>query len=117
MSLNKIFCLKKAVKSSSYKKREIEEIDYKKFNKLINQNDVIVIDVRSKQEFLEGHLTGAINIPLNEVENKIENKVMDKNAIIIVYCQYGARSKKAQDKLKNMGYKNVYNLKDGIEGF
>lgn len=116
MSLKKIFCFKKTTKNSNSIKREIEDINYKKFNKLINQNNTILIDVRSKQEFLEGHLDGAINIPLDEIENKIEKKVVNKNIIIIVYCQYGARSKKAQNKLKNMGYTNVYNLKDGIEG-
>lgn len=80
-----------------------------------NNENVILIDVRSKQEFLEGHLNGAVNIPLYELEQCCEYKLKDKNAIIISYCQCGIRSKKAIVLLKKHGYKNLYHLKDGLD--
>lgn len=80
-----------------------------------NNNNVILVDVRSRQEFSEGHLNGSINIPLYELEQCCESKLKDKNSIIIAYCQCGMRSRKAVALLKKHGYKNVYHLKDGLD--
>ena len=80
--------------------------------KILKTKSAILIDVRSKQEFNEGHFNGAINIPLNDI-NIITDKVKDKNKYIILYCSSGIRSKKAQKILISDGYMNVYNLVDG----
>lgn len=89
------------------------------YTELINMrkssNETILIDVRSNQEYNEGHLNGAINIPIYEIEEKIQTIVRNKDTIIIVYCQSGARSKKAKKILEKLEYKNVYNLKGGID--
>ena len=74
----------------------------------------ILIDVRSKQEYQEGHIQGAINICLYDLEKNIEKKVKNRQAKIILYCASGVRSKKAREILENMGYKDVYSLKYGI---
>ena len=68
-----------------------------------NNENAILVDVRSRQEYLEGHLNGSVNIPLYELEQCCERTLKDKEAIIIVYCQYGARSKKAIMLLKRHG--------------
>ena len=82
---------------------------------IINKNKkVLLIDVRSVQEFKEGHLRGAINIPLYELEKHLED-LKDKEQVIIVYCARGYRSKQAKEKLEKLGYKNVYSLKGGLE--
>ena len=75
----------------------------------------ILIDVRSNQEYREGHLQGAINIPDFEIANRIQKEIPKKNQLIVLYCQYGGRSKKAMLILKNMGYTNVYNLYGGLD--
>lgn len=80
-----------------------------------NNQNVILVDVRSRQEYLEGHLNGSVNIPLYELEQGCEYKLKDKDAIIITYCQYGARSKKAIMILKRHGYRNLYHLKGGLD--
>ena len=80
-----------------------------------NNENAILVDVRSRQEYLEGHLNGSVNIPLYELEQCCERTLKDKEAIIIVYCQYGARSKKAIMLLKRHGYRNLYHLKDGLD--
>ena len=80
-----------------------------------NNENAILVDVRSRQEYLEGHLNGSVNIPLYELEQCCERTLKDKEAIIIVYCQYGARSKKAIILLKRHGYRNLYHLKGGLD--
>ena len=75
----------------------------------------ILIDVRSPQEYNEGHINGAICIPEYDISRSAESVLKDKNETIIVYCSSGYRSKRAQERLKKMGYKNVYNLYGGIE--
>lgn len=73
-----------------------------------------MIDVRSNQEYREGHLQGAINIPDFEITKKIEKEVPKKNQLIVLYCQYGGRSKSVMTVIKKMGYTNVYNLYGGL---
>lgn len=105
-------------------------LNRKKFNRKIDANDItmelieelekqgaIIIDVRSPQEFEEGHLRNAICIPDYEIMQKIEEVVPDKEQTIIVYCSSGYRSKKIQKKLENRGYTKVYNLYNGIENY
>lgn len=94
--------------------RSFEKIvDYAGMSKLINEYSAVVIDVRSEQEFKEGHINGAINIPLYRIKNDCINAIRDKNKYIVVYCTSGIRSQKAQIILNSLGYSNVYNLKCG----
>lgn len=74
----------------------------------------IFLDVRSPQEYNEGHIDGAILIPLYELKYKIENIIPNKDTIIIAYCGVGRRSKKALEILRKMQYHNIYHIKDGI---
>ena len=76
---------------------------------------VILLDVRSIQEYEEGHIQGAINIPFYEIQQNAERIIKDKNSVIIAYCSAGIRSKNAIKILKKLGYKNLYNVKEGIE--
>ena len=92
-------------------KRRIKQVEYSE----INLNEYILIDVRSKREFSENHLNGAISIPLPEVKKSIQRYVKDKNKKILVYCEYGLRSAKAVEILEEFGYTQVYNLKGGLE--
>ena len=93
------------------------DIDIKEVEELIKRNqNTVLLDVRSRQEFLEGHLNSAINIPLYELEEHSLYKLKDLNKIIIVYCQSGVRSKKAIKILSRNGFKNLYNLKNGLDG-
>ncbi|MDR0247019.1 MAG: rhodanese-like domain-containing protein [Burkholderiales bacterium] len=71
---------------------------------------VFLIDVRTPQEFAEGHLVGAINIDHTEILAKIGSVTLDKNAKIELYCRSGRRSGIAQGLLKDVGYQNAVNL-------
>lgn len=90
-------------------KREIKEIEFQD----IDINNCVILDVRSRKEFLEGHINNSINIPLDTLKKEI-NK-LKKEDKIVVCCQSGIRSKKAIKILENLGFKNLYNLKGGIE--
>ncbi len=81
----------------------------------MTKDGAILLDVRSIQEYNEGHLYGAINLADYEISIKHNNVLPNKDAKIIVYCQNGGRSKKACKKLKKLGYQNVYNLCGGLD--
>ncbi len=77
---------------------------------LLADPDIILIDVRIKQEFDAGHIEGSINIPDYDISSMIEDVVSDKNKTIILYCRSGNRSRQAALKLNAMGYSNVYDM-------
>lgn len=72
--------------------------------------DVILVDVRTPEEFHKGHKEGALNIPVDEVELLAPQLLPDKNAVIMLYCRTGKRADKAMDVLRNMGYSHLENL-------
>ncbi len=74
-----------------------------------------LVDVRSPQEYQEGHLNGAISIPEYELTKKAQEFLKNKDEMIILYCSTGSRSKKALKILKKIGYQNVFNLYHGLE--
>lgn len=82
---------------------------------LKNYSNVVLLDVRSPQEFVEGHLKNAINIPTYEIYSKAPKIIVDKETIIIAYCTVGIRSENAIRILKKLGYKNLYHLEEGLE--
>ena len=94
---------------------EPNDINQNQLEKLVKQGCTL-IDVRSTQEFEEGHLDNAICIPEYEIKKQITNIVKDKNEKIVLYCDTGGRSKKAEKTLQKLGYKNVYNLYKGQLG-
>ena len=83
--------------------------------KSLMSKGAILIDVRSPQEYNEGHLDNLILLPEYEILKKIEDIIPNKNTKIILYCSSGTRSKKAQEELEKMGYKNIYNVLNGVE--
>lgn len=98
-------------KNMNKRKRNIKEVTCSE----IDLNKFLIIDVRSRREFKEGHLENSINIPLPEIRKNIEKQINDKTTKILVCCASGIRSKKAAEILENIGYINVYNLKGGLE--
>lgn len=73
-------------------------------------NGALVIDVRSPEEFRQGKVPGAINLPLGELRDKISARVKDKQQPLLVHCLSGGRSAIAKQQLKSLGYTNVFNL-------
>ena len=71
------------------------------------KGDYIILDVRREDEFAEGHIPGAINVPNEGIQDTEPSELPDKNQTIYVYCRSGNRSKQAASKLVAMGYTNI----------
>lgn len=93
-----------------------QEIEKEHLKKMLEKG-AILVDVRSPQEFAEGHLEKAILLPEYEIIKKANEILPDLTRPIIVYCSSGHRSKKAQKVLQKLGYQNVYHLCQGLENY
>jgi len=71
------------------------------------EQEYIIIDARTEEEFAEGHIENAILIPEYEIKDRAEKELPDKDALILVYCRSGRRSKIAAEELVKLGYTNV----------
>ena len=72
-----------------------------------SQEGYIILDVRTQEEYDEGHIPGAIVISHEEIAEKAEEVLTDKNQLILVYCRSGRRSKIAAEALVELGYTNI----------
>ena len=72
------------------------------------EEDYIILDVRTLEEFLEKHIPGAICVPNETIGTAEIPSLPDKEQMILVYCRSGNRSKQAAQKLADMGYTNIY---------
>ncbi len=82
---------------------------------LLDKGKVFLLDVRTSQEYQQAHLAGAVLIPINELERRIGEIPRDKP--VLVYCAVGSRSNLVAGFLAEKGYREVYNMSDGIVGW
>lgn len=81
------------------------------------KQDVVVVDVRSPEEYAEGHVPGAINLPhdrINEFLTQLEN---DKSSSLVLYCRSGRRAKLAANELQKLGFGNISLLEGDMLGW
>lgn len=71
------------------------------------QGDYIILDTRTREEYDEKHIPGAILIPHDQIKQEAESVLKDKNQLILVYCRSGRRSKLASEDLVALGYTNI----------
>ena|SRR6185369_2826100 len=93
-----------------------QDISSREAKILLEKNkNVFLLDVRTPQENSQARLPGSVLIPISEFERRsIE---VPRNKTILVYCAVGSRSKPAAEYLSKNGYKDVYNMTDGIVGW
>ena len=89
------------------KKAEYKKITSDEAKNIMSTQKAIVVDVRSLEEYNEGHIPNAISVPLETIENEAETKLKNKNDLILVYCRSGRRSREAALRLIEKGYTNV----------
>ena len=94
----------KAENTASYKTISAEEAH------VMMAEEHILLDVRTDEEFREGHIFGAILIPDYEIAGRAESELPDKAAIILVYCRSGRRSALAAQALADMGYSSIFDF-------
>ncbi|MDG2395280.1 rhodanese-like domain-containing protein [Candidatus Thioglobus sp.] len=97
------------------KLKKYEDVDTTAATELMDDDNLIVLDVREKKELKSGYIKGSTHIPLSDVKNKLDK--LDKDKSILVYCRSGSRSAHIAGVLTRNEYENVYNLKGGIQAW
>jgi rhodanese-related sulfurtransferase len=93
----------------------IQEITPAEVKQKLDQNqDFVLLDVREDEEWAEGHLPNAIHIPRVQIPEEFEEQCSDKQKNIVAYCARGRRSLMAAETLVKMGYTNVQSMAGGI---
>jgi adenylyltransferase/sulfurtransferase len=98
-------------------KSEIEEISVHELKDWLAEEDVKIVDIRERDEFVQGHLPSATFIPRGFLELQIEQHQSDRSKPVVVYCAGGVRSALAARNLKEMGYERVISLIGGFNGW
>jgi len=98
-------------------KSEIDEITTRDLKDWLSEEDVKVIDIRERDEFVQGHLPNAVFIPRGYLELQIEQSQPDRSKPVVLYCAGGVRSALAARNLKEMGYEHVYSLIGGFNSW
>ena len=92
----------------------IETVSVEAFEKLINEKTGVLVDVRTEEEFQEGHIDGALLMDVEGDNFKLQIKALDKKVPVLVYCRSGRRSLVAAEILKTEGFVKIYNLDGGF---
>lgn len=74
------------------------------------ESDIVILDVRTEGEYMQGHIANSVLIPLDVLSMKVESIIPNKDTKILVYCRSGSRSRVASEILIKMKYKNVYDF-------
>lgn len=80
-----------------------------KIQQLVKNGSATIVDVRTAEEFAEGHIENSVNVPLNEIDDSLT--MLRQYEDIVVVCRSGKRSTQAMETLKANGFDNVYNGK------
>ena len=97
--------------------RDNKVLGSKEVTLLINREPAMLVDVRSEADFRAGHITNAINIPLDQIEVQINKITSNSKKNIIVYCQKGVRSTQAFRLLNKLGLPKLYTIEGGLDAW
>lgn len=78
--------------------------------KMLDEGSATVVDVRTAEEYAENHIPGAVLVPNESIGDEAPEALPDKDAVLLVHCRTGVRSKQASDKLVKLGYTRVYDF-------
>ncbi|MDO8869360.1 MAG: rhodanese-like domain-containing protein [Methanobacteriaceae archaeon] len=95
----------------------IKNINPSETLKLIQNDEIIILDVRAPWEFAEGHIKNAKNLDFTDPDFSDNLKKLDKNKKYLVYCKTGRRGAMALETMKNIGFNNLYNLIGGYKAW
>lgn len=84
---------------------------------LINRERAVVVDVREPEEFAAGHVTGAKNVPLNQLEQKLPTAVKNKSLPLLLVCASGSRAQRAVATAKKLGYEQAQAVAGGLKSW
>jgi rhodanese-related sulfurtransferase len=84
---------------------------------LINREKAVIVDVSEAEEFAAGHIGGAKNVPVSQIEAKLEAAAKNKALPLILVCTTGARASRVQGMAKKLGYENAQVLAGGLKAW
>lgn len=82
---------------------------------LAKNGRIVLLDVRTPEEYRQAHLRGSLLVPLGELQSRV--KEIPRDRPVLVYCAVGARSSSAASLLASLGYREVYHMSDGLVGW
>ena len=95
--------------------KQVSSTDVAKMQK--TDSKIVILDVRTAEEFSAGHIKGAINIDIRQSDALAKIDKLDHNAKYIVHCRTHHRSQTAVDHMAQSGFKNIYQMMDGFSGW
>lgn len=96
---------------------KFKNIGVDQFDKMRQQTNTVVLDVRTPKEFAAGHIAGATNLDWNAPDFAKKAAALDKSKTYLVHCAIGGRSAKASDRMTALQFTNVYNLEGGMKAW
>ncbi|MFN3530855.1 MAG: rhodanese-like domain-containing protein [Bacteroidia bacterium] len=93
---------------------KLQHVNGMTFEKMLQEKNVVILDVRTPGEFRSGYIPGAVNIDVYDPEFKAKIAKLDKSKKYLVYCRSGARSTNAGQQLLGLGFTEVVNLQGGM---
>ena len=113
-----VLAQEKAAKPAAEKKAaaKVENIKPEQFDALrkADTNSTVVLDVRTKKEYREGHIPGSVLIDFNADDFEQQVAKLDKSKTYLVHCAAGGRSARACKKMDQLGFQKLYNLEGGM---
>ena len=95
-------------------KSRVRQIDIEEYQRMVASGDPhLLVDIREDNEWMEGHVAGAVHLGKGIIERDIETRVPERNTKLVLYCGGGFRSALAADALQKMGYTNAISLDGG----
>ena len=105
---NKTTTSNSTANTNGAKTNEIRHVSMNDIVKIMEENkNYVIVDVRTPDEYAEGHIPNAINIQNETINETVYNKLKDKNQLILIYCRSGSRSRQAAYKMQKLGYTNI----------
>ena len=101
---------KKDTSEDTTDKAAYHKISVEDAYEMMASQEVVVVDVRTREEHESGHIENAVLVPNESIGSEMPEALPDKEATLLIYCRSGRRSKEAAQKLLSLGYQNVYDF-------
>ena len=101
---------KKDTSEDTTDKAAYRKISAEEAYEMMASQEVVVVDVRTREEYDVGHIENAVLVPNESIGSEMPEALPDKEATLLIYCRSGRRSKQAAEKLLKLGYQNVYDF-------
>jgi phage shock protein E len=103
--------------SATFAAEPVKHVESAEASKIIAEGKVVIVDVRTPDEFKEGHIKGAKNIDISSGDFEAQLAKLDKSQPTLVHCQAGGRSSRALKTFEKLGFTQVIHLDDGFGGW